>query len=382
MEEKKLKVLFFIDRLLWGGIQGLVYDILKHNDNQRMKIDILNLDDGKEYPLTNTLKEMGINVYQLKNTWIRTLFDFPNYFEQIDKFFAAHHDYDVVHMHSSSKNYYILKAAKKYGIPVRVAHAHSTGFMSHNPVSILVGNLMKYPLKHCATHRCGCSQMACEWLFGKSSVEQGNAIVIPNAIYSASFLYNEKIRNEVRKEFQLENKFVIGNVGRMERPKNHDFLIDIFTEITKVKKDAFLLLIGTGSLQTNIKQKVSTLGLTDKVRFLGFRNDCNRIMQAMDSFVFPSLFEGLSVVLIEAQASGLPVFVSDSTTRDVSYSPEIKFMSLQQPAELWADTIVKKGQIIRKDMSEEIKKAGFEIQNMIDNFYRMYTSQPKNIRNL
>lgn len=382
MEEKKLKVLFFIDRLLWGGIQSLVYDILKHNDNQRMKIDILNLDDGKEYPLTNTLKEMGINVYQLKNTWIRTLFDFPNYFEQIDKFFAAHHDYDVVHMHSSSKNYYILKAAKKYGIPVRVAHAHSTGFMSHNPVSILVGNLMKYYLKHCVTHCCGCSQMACEWLFGKGSVERGNAIVIPNAIYSTPFLYNEKIRDEVRKEFQLEDKFVIGNVGRLERPKNHDFLIDIFAEITKRKANAFLLLVGTGSLQTTIEQKVAALKLTDKVKFLGFRDDRNRILQAMDSFVFPSLYEGFGIGVIEAAAAGLPVFASVNVPKDVKFTPDTFFLSLQQPAELWADTIVKKGQIIRKDMSEEIKKAGFEIQNMIDNFYRMYTSQPKNIRNL
>lgn len=382
MEEKKLKVLFFIDRLLWGGIQSLVYDILKHNDNQRMKIDILNLDDGKEYPLTNTLKEMGINVYQLKDTWIRTLFDFPNYFEQIDKFFAAHHDYDVVHMHSSSKNYYILKAAKKYGIPVRVAHAHSTGFMSHNPVSILVGNLMKCYLKHCVTHCCGCSQMACEWLFGKGSVERGSAIVIPNAIYSTPFLYNEKIRDEVRKEFQLEDKFVIGNVGRLERPKNHDFLIDIFVEITKRKANAFLLLVGTGSLQTTIEQKVAALKLTDKVKFLGFRDDRNRILQAMDSFVFPSLYEGFGIGVIEAEAAGLPVFASVNVPKDVKFTPDIFFLSLQQPAELWADAIVKKGQIIRKDMSEEIKKAGFEIQNMIDNFYRMYTSQPKNIRNL
>lgn len=382
MEEKKLKVLFFIDRLLWGGIQSLVYDILKHNDNQRMKIDILNLDDGKEYPLTNTLKEMGINVYQLKDTWIRTLFDFPNYFEQIDKFFAAHHDYDVVHMHSSSKNYYILKAAKKYGIPVRVAHAHSTGFMSHNPVPILVGNLMKCYLKHCVTHCCGCSQMACEWLFGKGSVERGSAIVIPNAIYSTPFLYNEKIRDEVRKEFQLEDKFVIGNVGRLERPKNHDFLIDIFAEITKRKANAFLLLVGTGSLQTTIEQKVAALKLTDKVRFLGFRDDRNRILQAMDSFVFPSLYEGFGIGVIEAEAAGLPVFASVNVPKDVKFTPDTFFLSLQQPAELWADTIVKKGQIIRKDMSEEIKKAGFEIQNMIDNFYRMYTSQPKNIRNL
>lgn len=377
MAEKKLKVLFFIDRLLWGGIQSLVYDILKHNDNERMRIDILNLDDGKEYALTNTLKEMGITVFQLKNTWIRTPMDFLNYFKKVDAFFKVHHDYDVVHMHSSSKNYYILKAAKKYGIPVRVAHAHSTGFMSHNSVSIILGNIMKLLLKRYTSHRCGCSQEACDWLFGKGCVKHGKAIVIHNAIYSTPFIYNEKIRNEVRREFRLESKFVIGNVGRMERPKNHIFLIDIFVEITKLKENAFLLLVGTGSLQNTLEQKVAALGLRDKVKFLGFRDDRYRIMQAMDSFVFPSLYEGFGIGVIEAEASGLPVFTSECVPKDVKFSPDTYFLSLQLSAKEWAKAIVEKGQTERKDTTKEIQKAGFEIQTMIDNLYNMYTSPSK-----
>lgn len=375
MEEKKLKVLFFVDRLLWGGIQGLVYDILKHNDNQRMKIDILTLDDGKEYPLKEILKNMGITVYQLKNTWIHTPLDFPNYFRQVHKFFKEHPNYDVVHMHSSSKNYYILKAAQKYGIPVRVAHSHNTNFQTHNPLSIALGNLIKDSLKKYATHCCGCSNLACEWLFGKGCVKQGKAQVILNAIDSKPFIYNAEPRKEVRKELGIENKFVIGHVGRLERQKNHTFLIDIFAEITKLKENACLVLVGTGSLQHLLEQKVAAMELTEKVIFLGFRDDRYRIMQGMDSFVFPSLYEGLSVVLIEAQTSGLPVFISDSTTTEVSFSPEIKFMSLEQSPQEWAKAIVKKGQIERKDMSEEIKKAGFEIQTMIDNLYKLYTGK-------
>nr|WP_302830145.1 glycosyltransferase family 1 protein [uncultured Bacteroides sp.] len=375
IENKKIRVLFFIDRLRLGGIQALTYDIIKHNDNQRMQIDILNLDDGEEYPLTKTLKNMGITVYQLKNTWIRTPLDCPHYFRQVDKFFKEHHNYDVVHMHSSSKNYYILKAAKKYGIPVRVAHSHNTSFQTHNPLSIALGNLMKHSLRKHATHCCGCSNLACEWLFGKECVKQGYAQVILNAIDSKPFIYNEKTRQEVRKELGIEDKFVIGHVGRLERQKNHAFLIDIFAEITKFKKNACLVLVGTGSLQLILEQKITALGLTDKVVFLGFRDDRNRIMQAMDSFVFPSLYEGLSVVLIEAQTSGLPVFISDSTTTEVSFSPEIKFMSLQQSPQEWAKAIMEKGQIKRKDMTKEVQKAGFEMQNLIDNLYKLYTEK-------
>lgn len=329
MAEKKLRVLFFIDRLRWGGIQSLTYDILKYKDDKLMQIDILNLDDGTEYPLTNIFKEMGITVYQLKNTWIHTPLDFLNYFRQVDAFFALHHDYDVVHMHSSSKNYYILKAAKKYGIPVRVAHSHNTGFQTHNPLSIILGNLMKRPLKKYATYCCGCSKIACEWLFGKGCVEEGKAKVIPNGIYSSPFIYKEEIRKEVRQELQLEDKFVIGNVGRLERQKNHDFLIDIFAEVVKLQKNACLVLVGTGSLQNVLEQKVTSLKLNDKVKFLGFRNDRYRIMQGMDSFVFPSLYEGFPVGIIEAEASGLPIFASENITKSVSFTSNIYFLSLR-----------------------------------------------------
>lgn len=375
MAQKKLRVLFFVDRLLWGGIQSLIYDILKHNDNKRMQIDVLHLDDGIEYPLANILKEMGTAVYQLKNTYIRTPLDFPNYFRQVDAFFTLHHDYDVVHIHSSSKNYYILKAAKKYGIPVRVAHAHSTRFMSHNPVSTILGNLMKQSLKRYSTHCCGCSKMACEWLFGKEYVERKKTRIIPNAIYSAPFIYNEETRKQVRQELQIEGKFVVGNVGRFERPKNHDFLIDIFAEIVKLQKNACLVLVGTGSLQNVLEHKVETLKLSDKVKFLGFRNDRYRIMQAMDSFVFPSLFEGFGIGVIEAEASGLPVFASDNVPNDVKFTPHTYFLSLRQSAGEWAKAIVEKGQIERKDMSQEILKAGFDIKAMIDNFYNVYVSK-------
>lgn len=373
--DKTIKVLFFIDRLRLGGIQALAYDILKHNDGKRMRIDMLNLDDGIEYPLAETLRGMGVMVYQLKNTWLRTPLDFPNYFRQVDRFFAEHHDYDVVHMHSSSKNYYILKAAAKYGIPVRVAHSHNTGFQSHNPLTVLLGNLMKRPLMRYATDCCGCSELACEWLFGKGSVASGKARVILNAIDSKLFVYNEEIRKEVRRELGIEDKFVIGHVGRLEHQKNHDFLIDIFAEVAKKKSNACLVLVGIGSLQQVLEQKVVALGLTDKVKFLGFRDDRYRIMQAMDSFVFPSFHEGLSVVLIEVQAAGLPVFVSDSTTTEVSFSPEIKFLSLKQSAGEWAEAVLKRERVVRRDMTDDIENAGFEIHTMIDNLYKMYTGE-------
>lgn len=372
---KPLRVLFFIDRLRLGGIQMLAYDILKHNDPKKMDIEILNLDDGQEYPLTETLKEMGVTIHQLKGAWLRTPLDFPHYFKAVDKFFVEHHDYDVVHMHSSSKNYYILKCAAKWGIPVRVAHSHNTGFQSRNPLTIAMGNLMKVPMRHYATHWAGCSKLACEWLFGKGCVESGKAKVILNGIDSTLFVYNEQTRNEIRREMHLEDKFVIGHVGRFVNQKNHTFLLDIFAEIVKRQPNAVLMLIGIGELMEAMKQKTSSLGISDKVLFIGFRDDRNRFMQAMDSFLFPSLYEGLSVVLIEAQAAGLPVFTSDTTTRETLYSPYMKFLSLQQPASNWAKEVLQTGTVEREDMTETIKKANFEITTMVENFYKLYTNK-------
>lgn len=369
---KPLKVLFFIDRLRLGGIQMLAYDILKHNDPSLMNLEILNLDDGQQYPLTQTLKDMGVTIYQLKGAWMHTPLDFPHYFKSVDKFFKEHHDYDVVHMHSSSKNYYILKCAAKWGIPVRVAHSHNTGFQSKNPLVIALGNMMMMPMKKYATHWAGCSKLACEWLFGKGCVEQGKAKVILNGIDSTLFVYNEHTRNEIRKEMNLEDKFVIGHVGRFVNQKNHTFLLDIFAEVVKIQPKAILMLIGTGELMEAMKQKASNLGIADKILFMGFRDDRERYMQAMDAFLFPSLYEGLSVTLVEAQAAGLPVFASDSTTNETQFSTHMQFLSLNQTASEWATAIVKKGFVERKNMTEEVKKANFEIRTMVENLYKLY----------
>jgi glycosyltransferase involved in cell wall biosynthesis len=372
-----LRVLFFIDRLRLGGIQMLAYDILRNNDPSKMDIEILNLDDGQEYPLTKTLKGMGVTIHQLKGAWMRTPLDLPHYFKSVDNFFEQHHDYDVVHMHSSSKNYYILKCAAKWNIPVRVAHSHNTGFQSRNPLVVTYGNLLKRPMRRYATHWVGCSKLACEWLFGKGCVENGKARVILNGIDSTLFVYNEKERHELRQELGFDDKFVIGHVGRFVNQKNHTFLLDVFAEVCKRRDNAVLMLIGIGELMDAMKQKAVNLGIADKVRFVGFRNDRNRFMQAMDSFLFPSLYEGLSVVLIEAQAAGLPVFASDSTTTETQFSPYMKFLSLQQSATLWADEILKVGCVERKDMTESLEKAGFDIRSMVHNLYKLYTEKNK-----
>lgn len=372
---KKIKVLYFIDRFLLGGIQALVYDIIRFKDDTKIDIEILQLDDGVVYPMEQTFREMGVTIHQLKGVWMRTPLDFPKYFKAVDSFFAVHHDYDAIHIHTGSKNYYLLKCAKKYNIPIRVAHSHNMGFQSKNPLTILMGNLMKPLLKKYATHLCGCSVEACEWLFGKGCVEKNEAHVFLNGIDTTLFAYNEKDRTDIRDEFSLQDKFVLSNVGRFEAQKNHDFLIDIFAEVSKRCSNAILLLVGIGSLEKQIKQKVDALGIKDKVVFAGFRSDRYRFLSASDLFVLTSKYEGLGIVLIEAQAAGLPLFVSKGLPKDLEVLPDIKYISLNDSVEVWADAILARKDEPRQDMQLQVSEAGFDIRTMIENLYNMYTQK-------
>lgn len=365
--ENPVKVLYFVDRMLRGGIQTFVLENLKHMDNSKVQIDFLLLDDGNTYELEEDLRKLGSNVYKLEGVWIRKLWDFVKYCKALDEFFKVHHDYKVVHLHSSSKNFMVLKKAKKYGIGVRIAHSHNIGFQSKNKLKIMLGDIFKKPLRKYASDYFACSQLAGEWLFGDEKVT-----VIHNAVDYEKFKFNEKRRNELRKELGLEGKFVVGNVGRFTNQKNHEFLIDIFDEIHKRNKNAVLVLVGTGEKEQKIKEKVQKLGLDKNVLFLGFQNNVNEYMWIMDCFVFPSVFEGLGLVLIEAQATGMKCFTSkDVVPEEAKVSELLEYVSLEKTAEEWAEVILNSN-FERKDIRNELENKGYLIEqtaHQLESFY-------------
>ena len=370
---EKVKVLYFIDRMLRGGIQTFVIENMKHMDKNKIQIDYLLLDDGVKYELEDTLKEMGSNVYKLKGVWLRKPTDYFNYFKKIDEFFSQHNDYKVVHLHSSSKNFYILKSAKKYGIPVRIAHSHNIGFQSNNKIQIMIGNLCKPLLKKYATDYFACAYLAGEWLFGKKAVKDGKVRVIHNAVEYEKFKFNEEKRMEIRNRLNINDKLVIGNVGRFSEQKNHEFLIEIFSEIHKKNKMSTLMLIGKGEKEVLIRKKVRNLGLENDVIFMGFCNNVNELMWAMDIFLMPSLHEGLPVVGIEAQATGLPCLMSKYViTDEVKITELVKFIDLKQSSKEWAKEILN-SDLNRKDTKAELEQAGYLIMDTakeLENFYR------------
>lgn len=379
MKNEPVKVLYFVDRMLRGGIQSLVIDWVSRFDKEKIHVDFLLLDDGIEYELEQTLRDIGCEVYKLKGVWIRKPKDFFDYRKALDNFFLNHHDYKVVHMHSSSKNYSVLEFAKKYGVSIRIAHSHNIDFQTKNKIKKYIGDIFKIPLKYYSTDYFACSKLAGEWLFGDKIVNSNKFKIIHNAIDYDKFKYSEEIRNKIRKELEINNdEIIIGHVGRFTNQKNHDFLIDIFYECYKQNVKYKLLLVGTGELEDKIKEKVNNYGITKNVIFLGFKNNVGDYMQAMDYFLMPSLYEGLGLVLIEAQASGLYCFTSkDVVPEETHITDHISYISLEDSANNWANKIVKTN-YKRTDSYDSIVSHGYfidQVVNQLKNFYLGDTSE-------
>lgn len=355
--EKPVKVLYFVDRMLRGGIQTFVLENWKHMDHNKVKIDFLLLDDGVDYELEDILIKLGSDVYKLKGIWIRKPKDFIPYRKALDDFFRDHHDYKVIHLHSSSKNYMVLEFAKKYGINTRIAHSHNIGFQTSSKNQIIIGNLFKPLLCHYATDFFACSENAGKWLFGNRKVT-----VLKNAVDINKYRFSKEKSKIMKRELGLEGNKVIGHVGRFTHQKNHKFLIRIFEELLKIDETYRLILVGEGTLKDSIQEQVKKMGVSDKVLFLGFKSNVEDYMQAMDMFVFPSEFEGLGLVLIEAQASGLPCFTSkDVVPEEAKVSDLLTYIPLKDNPKEWA-AIIHSKHYERITPEESISQRGYSIE--------------------
>ena len=371
MENKKepVKVLYFVDRMLRGGIQTFVLENWRHMDHTKVQIDFLLLDDGNTYELEDTLRGLDSRIYKLKGIWVKKPKDFVSYQRAVDAFFKVHHDYRVVHLHSSSKNYMVLKCAKKYGIPVRIAHSHNIGFQTTSKVQILIGNLFKPLLKYYATDYFACSEDAGRWLFGRKKIT-----VIKNAVDIDKYRYEPIKADCMRKKLKLDGKKVVGHVGRFTHQKNHTFLIDVFKELVELDSDYRLLLIGEGALEEQTKAKAKTYGVENKIIFAGFKTNVEDYMQAMDLFVFPSEFEGLGLVLIEAQAAGLPCYASEKVVpQEAKVSDLLTYIPLEDGPKMWAEQIDKTWKKFKRETPEDaIAERGYSIVETAKQLERYY----------
>jgi len=325
-----IRILHCVVGMNYGGYETFIMNVYRNIDRTKVQFDFLTSLPGV---FDEEIKEKGGIIYRVP--FITKVGPFV-YQKNLDTFFRNHPEYTIVHSHMDKFSGSVMKAAKKAGVPTRIAHSHNTqneGGLAYQLVKNFYGKMVE---PNC-THRFACSQEAADWMFGEKGKD---AVVVYNGIEVEKYLPDNAKKEEIRKELGLEKSFVIGHTGRFVHQKNHSFLVDIFREIRRKRSDAKLLLIGTGDLQEEIKEKVKSLSLENDVIFYGTTNKVNEILQAMDAFVMPSHHEGLGIVLIEAQCAGLYCTASTAVPRLAQITENIQFVSLEETAEKWAGAIL------------------------------------------
>jgi glycosyltransferase involved in cell wall biosynthesis len=355
-----LQVVSFMQR---RGLETLLMNCMRRMDRTKVQFDfIVHRSFRADYD--DEIEALGGRIYRLPRL---NPFD-PRYKKALGDFFRDHPEYRIVHCHLDCMSALPLAAAKQCGVPVRIAHGHSSNQDKD----------WKYPLKRLymrqipavATHFFACSKEAGEWMFPGQPVT-----VVNNGIETERLAFSPEVRSQVRGELGLGDELVLGHVGRFVPQKNHDFLMDIFAETAKRSPEVKLLLMGTGPLEDQVRRKVNKLGLTDRVHFLGVRSDVNRILQAVDVFVLPSLYEGLGIVAVEAQATGVRCVISDTVPTVCAMTDLVEFAALSESPAYWADVILRDCGSDRADHTREIQLAGYDIQKTADWLFDFYTEQ-------
>ncbi len=334
--EEKCKVLNIVSNLSQtNGVASYVINYYNYLDkNIDMEILVL-MDLNQEHYQKFPREKIHEVFYNRKKNMFQ-------YIKQMDNFFKNHSDYDIVHCQVANLGLIPLYFAKKYHIKNRILHSHSTN-LSQSLWKRIRNQFILFLVRPLANHYFACSKEAGKAMFGKRKFE-----VIENAISFDEYQYDSNRRTEIRKHLNLEKQFVIGHVGRLSKEKNQKFLLEVFKEILKYKKNACLLLIGRGPLENELKNQIKELGIQEQVLLLGKRSDLKDLYQAMDCFILTSLFEGLPVTGVEAQASGLPCVFSDNITREADISGKVQFLPLDAGVASWAKKVILTEKINRK----------------------------------
>ena len=281
-KEEPIRIAQIVGKWLGGGVEAVVMNYYRHLDHDKIQFDFICDDDSTNIPY-DEIEKLGGKVILIPP--YQKVFKYQKELRRV----LREGKYKIVHSHINTLSVFPLYAAKKVGVPVRIAHSHSTTNKKEWKKNLLKQVLRPFSKKYATNYMC-CSELAGRWLFGDKAYDEGKVYLLNNAIDLDKFKYDKKIRDKKRKELGIkEDTIVIGHIGRFVAQKNHTFLIDIFNEIHKLNQNSILLLIGQGPLQEEINGKVKELGLDDSVKFLGQREDVHEYYNVMDLFLFPSL---------------------------------------------------------------------------------------------
>ncbi|WP_072415034.1 glycosyltransferase family 1 protein [Collinsella phocaeensis] len=365
-----IRVAHVMGKMVGGGVEQVVMNYYRHIDRSKVQFDFLVDADSTLVP-TEEIESFGGRVFVV-----------PPYqnvleYQQALKFLFRVQGWEIVHSHINALSVFPLHAAKKAGVPVRIAHSHSTsgkGEYAKNALkAVLRTQSNRYP-----TQRFACSELAGKWLFGVGADFE----VIHNAVDLSRFIFDVSTRAEARAELGLVgDQFAIGHVGRFTAQKNHRFLIEVFSEVVKRRPDAVLLLVGTGEAEALAESWAAERMVADKVRFLGQRADVEKLYQAFDAFALPSLYEGLGLVGVEAQVAGLPCFLSDAITREVDVTGTSRFLPIDDPR-VWADVICGTGQRTNEERASFRASAfaDYDIKSQGERLTKRYLELSKGVK--
>ena len=379
-KQRPIRVLHVLGTTNLGGAESRIMELYRCIDRNQVQFDFL-IHTREDGHYSEEIRSLGGHIYSLPRF---KFFNMAEYRKAIHTFFKEHTEFSVVQGHmTSTAAIYLPIAKQEYGrrsMPlITAAHARSAGV--DKGLKGLATRILRFPLKNRADYLFTCSKEAGIAVYGAQAVREGRVWTIPNAIDAQRFSFQQKVRDEIRSELGIQDKFVIGHVGRFGFMKNHTYLVDIFAKICETRKDAVLVMIGQGELEETIREKIKSLGLEDRAYFLGNRYDVEKYYQAFDYFVFTSTFEGLPGSVAEAQAAGLHCLVSDKVTREVALTDLVAYRSIEENPGLWAEEILGNAQaaLVREDTREVIAQKGFDVRSQavqMAEFYRTGQNPP------
>ncbi len=365
--EKPIRILQVTGIMDLGGAENLIMNIYRHLDRSKIQFDFVENSESKGY-FDDEITSLGGKIYHCPHYNGKNHFTYKKWWKD---FFSKHSkEYRIVHGHIGSTAAIYLSIAKKYGL-YTIAHSHNTHGKDFRS---FLYRVYSYPTRYIADYFFACSYEAGKDRFGERIVNDPTKFsLLKNAIDTDRFKYDLLVREEYRDKLEVQDKKVVGHIGRFVGQKNQAFLIDIFKEIYDSDSSYVLLMIGEGPDKEEIKNRVKFLGVDKNVIIMNPVSDVEKYYQAMDVFVLPSLFEGLALVTVEAQCSGLKLFLSDTISKEcIVTSNQVRMISLSKSPKQWAKEIMESVPYVRKDGSYEVVKNGFDAHNTtksLQNFY-------------
>ena len=372
-----LKILYITDYLRQRfGVTNVILNYIEHFPMQQIKVDVLCYEGSEEAPIKR-LESCGCKVFFMPVLGMRSIRQFKCHIES----FFKNNNYDVVHSHFNQIDGIVFPIARKNGSCVCISHSHNTK-LAQTRLKEIRNRIMCFNISENADYWAACSDDAGVALFGKSYPDSQKRILIKNGIECSNFVFSSSERTKIRLDLGVhDDELLLGTVGSFKPQKNHIFLLELFCELFRRNENYKLLLVGDGELRPLYEKFIDSKGLTDRVIMTGVRNDVNLILNALDVFILPSIFEGLGVSAIEAQANGLKCIVSSAVPKEAMVTDNIVFLSLEKSVLVWCKCIEHLSSYKRVDLANEVARQGYDINSaasILENTYVKIVNQSLN----